>query len=314
LRGDRDLDADDWWFRGSFALPSPAGARRVLCLDGLATLAEVWVNGEHVLTSNNMFHAHEVDVTRLAGARCDIALLFRSVTRDLATRRPRARWRTRLVSHPQLRWIRTTLLGRIPSWSPPVAPVGPWRDVTIVDRDALDVRAVDVQPRLESGEGVLTARLEIAPLGGAEVLGATIHVGGREAPLSLEALPGGAARLVGELRIPDVAAWWPHTHGEPALHAARVDVRLPGRVESLDLGRVGFRAIRLSTRDGAFSLAVNDAEVFCRGACWTPLDIATLTASPAAYRETLVLARDAGMNMLRVGGTMIYEADAFYEA
>jgi beta-mannosidase len=58
---------------------------------------------------------------------------------------------------------------------------------------------------------------------------------------------------------------------------------------------------------------VNDTGIFCRGACWTTPDIVSLTAPEQTYRELLTLARDAGMNMLRVGGTMIYEADCFYD-
>src|ERR1700677_3425377 len=38
VASDRDLDLDDWWFRGGFELPARAGARRVLLLEGLATL------------------------------------------------------------------------------------------------------------------------------------------------------------------------------------------------------------------------------------------------------------------------------------
>src|SRR6185295_9883626 len=62
-----------------------------------------------------------------------------------------------------------------------------------------------------------------------------------------------------------------------------------------------------------FALEVNGERIFCRGACWTTADIVTLAGTAASYRELLTLARDAGMNMLRVGGTMIYEADAFYD-
>ena len=58
-RPDR-LDGQDWWFRCRFA--GPAGRRRpdgwVLELDGLATLADVWLNGDHLLHSESMFAAH----------------------------------------------------------------------------------------------------------------------------------------------------------------------------------------------------------------------------------------------------------------
>ena len=61
-------------------------------------------------------------------------------------------------------------------------------------------------------------------------------------------------------------------------------------------------------------MIVNGTNVFCRGACWTTPDIVTLGAGEARYNSLLALAKAAGMNMLRVGGTMTYEADAFYDA
>ncbi|HEX5683726.1 MAG TPA: glycoside hydrolase family 2 protein, partial [Ideonella sp.] len=47
--------------------------------------------------------------------------------------------------------------------------------------------------------------------------------------------------------------------------------------------------------------------------CWVPLDTLKLHAEPAQYREVLTRLRDAGVNLIRVGGTMAYEADAFFE-
>src|SRR5690349_2868082 len=56
--GPRRFDADDWWFRCQFTAAAPApGERLVLGFDGLATVAEAWLNGAPLLTSNNMFLA-----------------------------------------------------------------------------------------------------------------------------------------------------------------------------------------------------------------------------------------------------------------
>ena len=52
-----DADARDWWYRTAFAARDiPAGQPCYLCFDGLATLAEVWLNGHRLFSSDNMFH------------------------------------------------------------------------------------------------------------------------------------------------------------------------------------------------------------------------------------------------------------------
>ena len=61
----------------------------------------------------------------------ELLLRFHALGPLLAARRPRPKWRTGLVAHQQLRWHRTALLGRMPAWCPPVAPVGPWRPILL---------------------------------------------------------------------------------------------------------------------------------------------------------------------------------------
>src|SRR6202012_8819 len=77
---------------------------------------------------------------------------------------------------------------------------------------------------------------------------------------------------------------------------------------------LAFRAIALDTANGRFTLSVNGVPIFARGAVWTSLDVVTLTSTPAEYARVLALVKDAGMNMLRLSGTLFYEDDAFYEA
>ncbi|MFG5408673.1 hypothetical protein ABXN37_11895 [Piscinibacter sakaiensis] len=80
------------------------------------------------------------------------------------------------------------------------------------------------------------------------------------------------------------------------------------------LARVGFRQVVLDSTDGGCTLRVNGEAVFARGACWVPADALRLHAAPHAYAPLLAQVRAAGMNLLRVPGTMVYEHPAFYAA
>lgn len=59
------------------------------------------------------------------GMTRELLMCFRSLTVALQARRPRPRWRVPMLAHQQLRWFRTSLLGRAPGWSPPWPPIGP---------------------------------------------------------------------------------------------------------------------------------------------------------------------------------------------
>ena len=310
------LDADDWWFRLRFdAGQVPDGAQRWLRFGGLATLAHAWLNGEPLLESRNMHLAHDCETPALRAEGNELLLRFASLDQALTQRRPRPRWRTPMVAHQQLRWIRTTVLGRTPGWSPPWPAVGPWRAVELLDADAAVVRGLRLSSRVVDGRGELTTQLTLE---GARASAGPVRLelerDGQVHGLVLSAgdQPGEHA---GTLVVPDVALWWPHTHGEPALYEARL--RLPaagGGDRVVPLSPLGFRTIAVDTAGGGFALSVNGVPVFCRGANWTPPDVAGLDADAATCDAVLGRVRDAGLNMLRVNGAMVYESDAFHDA
>jgi beta-mannosidase len=308
-----DFEADDWWFTTRFeAAPIAPGERAALRLDGLATLAEVWLNGERILDSDSMFIAHAVDVTpRLAQANT-LAIRFASLPAAwaLAAGRPRPRWRTRLVDRQELRWVRTSLLGRIPAWSPPCPAVGPFRPVVLERSTRVVVQAARVRTRLEGRCGVISVELTLTVLAG-EASAAVALAFGERAPLVIER--GERTRFFGEVRVPDAPRWWPHTHGPQPRSPLRVEIEIGEEVIGVDVGDVAFRTIEVDAKEGGFALVINGVRVFCRGACWTPLDVVTLASPKEACDEALDAARAAGMNMLRVGGTMTYEDDAFHD-
>jgi len=290
-----ELDGCDIWYRTRF---SGGGGEERLRFEGLATIADVWLNGELLFRSESMFVPRQCTVHTQADNTLHIC--FRSLTAWLGTQRGRARWRTRLVVPQNLRFARTSLLGHMPGWCPTVHPVGPWRPIVREHRTGPAVEALDVRSAVYDTEGRVVVR---AVLDQPVAADAVVEVGEHAARLARSA-PG---TFSGEIRIPDVVRWWPHTHGAPQLYPVRL--RFGDTV--CEFGPVGFRDIQAHT-DDRFALAVNGQPVFCRGACWTTPDIVALPGDAEAYRPWLLSARDAGMNMIRVGGTMAYESDAFF--
>jgi beta-mannosidase len=296
----RPLHDCDVWYATE---PDMDGAF-TLRLGGLATLAEVWLDGARLLTSDNMFHAHEMDVVLRSTAR--LAICFRSLWthRSPARHGDRPRWKASLMTPAMLRGLRTTLLGHMPGWCPDVHAVGPWRPVELVRQGSVRVARADLRTDLDAGDGVMTLDLSLhAPLPARPP--ALLHADGASTPLAWRA----DDRLGGTMRIAGVRPWWPHTHGTPSL--VDVTVRF-GDGTVVELGRVGFRRIAVQRADGGFALTVNGVKVFCRGACWSTADVVALPGERAAYRPWLERLRDAGMNMVRVGGTMAYETADFF--
>ncbi|MEO9175120.1 MAG: hypothetical protein ABI317_06360, partial [Gaiellales bacterium] len=230
----RDLDAEDWTFLTTLPdVGAPHGGERiVLRLGGVATIAEVLVDGRQVGASPSMFARHAIDVTdavRLDGPPVTLAIVCRSVADALRGRRPRPRYRTRVVAEQQLRYIRTSVLGRAPGFAPGPAPVGPYRDVALELWRDVEVVRLALHASLSGADGVLAVDGVLRPLGGARIAHAHVHVDGPQgrcdAALGLRGIPDGVA-IDGCLRVSGAAPWLPHTHGDPALHAVHVELVL----------------------------------------------------------------------------------------
>jgi beta-mannosidase len=294
----------------------------VLAFDGIATAYTVRVNGTAVLEDRSMFAAHAVDVAapllREQGNVVEITCHALSAVLAEQPKRPRQRWRTKVVENGgALRFVRTAILGRAPGFAPGPPVVGPWRPAWVVRRapGSIVVEDLVVRPRLDGEDGVLalTARLRVTeghPNGrpSAPALPPRVEVEvavGDAARATLDVGAGG--RVAGELRVPAVRRWWPHTHGEPFLY----DIALVVGGERIGLGRTGFRALSPgpafdADRD-ALALAVNGVPVFARGAVWTPV-------AEDEVRRTLETLRDAGANLVRLPGIGVPETAAFHDA
>jgi beta-mannosidase len=320
----RDFDAEDWWFRTEFESSPPAGEELVLLrLDGVATVHEVFLNGTRIGGGESMFAAAAIDVgAALREGGNELAIRCLALGPRLGARRkPRARWRTKLADN-RLRFHRTMLLGRCPGFAPGPAAVGPWRPVWIERRRTLAVAGLELRTRCEGADGVLAVAATVRGIGGFEVSAADVVLSGAgeaEGPLAVTQGADGAVELRGEIRVPGAPRWWPHTHGEPALHSVLLRVAGGEGEVGIDAGRIGFRELAAGSdadhdvlRDG-IDLHLNGVRVFVRGAVWTPDDFIGMAPDRERLRAALERVRDVGMNMLRIPGTAAYESRDFHD-
>lgn len=314
---DPSFDPDAWDFWMSCGITVAAADRVRLVFEGLATLCEVWLGDRHLLSTSNMFRAYDVDLTDLLAdlevepsSRRTQELFVRvcSLAKALESPLPRARWRTAAVAHRNLRGLRTTLLGRMPGRFPPFAVAGPWRPVTLTTEHECCIDELRLGARLDGNRGHVSVSAVLAGnLDAVELIVGTERV-------DLDIVPVGEQwQCTGSLTLSDVHPWWPHTHGDPVTYQAHLNVHQGQSTGEIRLKPIGFRSIEVVGPPGpGFALEMNGTRVFTRGSCWTPVGLVETEMPVPRLRQLLEDAREAGMNMLRVGGTMVYESDAFY--
>lgn len=133
----------------------------------------------------------------------------------------------------------------------------------------------------------------------------------------------GTDALNGVLESPQL--WWPRGHGEQNVY--RLHVRSVGGQQCSHT--IGFRQVRLEMYPGQWndpvdfpksrskpptSLVINGRTIFAKGANVGPFDIFPGVVTVDRLRETVRLAAEANMNMLRVWGGGPAQPESFFEA
>jgi beta-mannosidase len=318
----------DWLYRCHFELePNSLQAGTVaLCLDGLDTFATVWLNGHHILTSDNMFIPQRISVKPfLQPGQNDLWLLFESALRHGQERQAQYGVSPVWNGDPSRVYVRKAQYHYGWDWGPCLLTAGPWRPIRL---EAYEQRIAD-----------LHCPVEVAPDLSSAILPASIEIeAGHDASANLSDLTAHlslydpAGELIDEATLPvegsqlshhfEVASpqlWWPNGYGAQPLY--RLEVTLQQDTLELDRReqRLGIRRLRLlqeplENQPGTtFLFEINNRPIFCGGANWIPADSFVPRITPERYRAWLQSTVDAHMTMLRVWGGGIYEEDIFYD-
>ncbi len=307
----------DWILRRTVVLEDPGV---VLDIVGLDCLAEVWWNGERILSASNAFRHYRVDLAdRAVQGENSVEIRFPAITKELASRAHELPFPVPSVhDHPEMgamqpfkgaNLIRKTGCDFGWDWNIALAPFGLTGEMVLLPRDAPLIEAVRVTQAWQPGGAVdVHADIETSRASGATL---TVKFNGQSKTVDFDQTSSATTtRFTFSVVRPD--RWWPAGQGEQPLYDLTVTIGTDTRHL-----RIGLREIEhVTTPDAAgatFHFRVNGRPVFAKGANWIPADALAGRIKRDAVRDLLQSAVDANMNMIRVWGGGRYEPDWFYD-
>jgi beta-mannosidase len=302
-----------------------------LVFDGLDTFAEVSLNGQSLLATDNMFRRWRAPVKNVlrAGSNTLLVTLHSPITRlqPWLLRQPYAlpgEFDSAFGDEPKgqqtSNYVRKANYQYGWDWGPRYVTEGIWQPVHLETWD--DLRLADfhiAQQHIGADAAQLLAQFDLHAdrAGKAELRVTWTAPDGRHRSMTLEkSLAAGDNHLDLPLRIEHPQRWWPAGYGAPNLYHFRADVVVAGKVVASAGRDTGLRSVELRRQHDrwgrSFAFVINSVPIFAKGANLIPLDSFPERVTEARMQQILQSARDANMNMLRVWGGGYYQSDAFY--
>ncbi len=313
----------DWTYQLTFAADDALFQQEqidLLC-DGLDTVAVVTLNGDAILESSNMFHRHRVSVTnRLRRGVNTLRIEFQNAFAYMEAHKAKHAHREGPEPVKNRARIRKCQSHFGWDWGPAFVTCGIWQPVFLEGWSVNRIETIAVAQIHQNGQVRLRLTPELAIANPLARFRATVSLDGETAAFT----EGGAQDMA--VTIVQPRLWWPAGQGEQALYDLRVELLHGGSPIAEWQRRIGLRTITLDMEaDGfdvksgserplnRFGFRVNGRLVFAKGANWIPGHSFLPSQREADYRRALQSAADAHMNMVRVWGGGVYEADLFYD-
>ena len=308
------------WYATTFTSPAKEGEDWYLQFDGIDTVADVYLNGELLGKTDNMFMSHEFPVTLKAGKNELVVHITPTMiaARDIHLG---AGINTHLYYNAASLGIRKAAHSYGWDIFPRIISGGIWKSVRLVCKpeNRIDELMLTAARFEGNGDAILFAHYRITA---AEdlVQRYTLHLHGEckdhTFDLNQKLWHTEETRY---FNAPQPYLWWPKGMGDPNLYHVTATLLLDGEIVDQSELSIGLRTIRLERSEmldeqgnGEFCFIVNGQKMFARGTNWVPLD--TFHSRDAERLPmALRLLDESNINMVRVWGGGVYESDEFYD-
>lgn len=305
-----------------------------LTFEGLDTFSEIYLNGERLGETHNMFIPHAFDVSGKIKANGNHLTVKFTPPVKAVEGMPVKEGHAFTGDRINARRIQCTYLW---DWVDRFVTMGIFRPVYLEYREGLEIEDVYV-------------RTDAVDRFGASIV-AEYTLSGFDKPGIIEAYltsPDGKTvyhdrfyadreLVVRKMDIPNPELWYPSGYGEQPLYTfsaytgsseynTKLGIRTIRIINHKDEKGSEYyeRAVESARSEVAgdrtvddnffgFKVVVNGVEIFCRGGNWVPCDPFQSEESDEKIRALVKSAKDMGANILRVWGGGLFEKFAFYD-
>lgn len=325
------VDKEDWIYETTVVGEDKVleSSNQFLVFKGLDTYADVYLNDSLILKADNMFREWKVDVKGiLKKGDNKLRVYFHSPVKIDMPKWEKLPYQLKsnndqsenggLLDRKIGIFARKAGYHYGWDWGPRLVTSGIWRPVYLEAWNDVKIENVQlIQNNVNSSSAKLSSVVEVVSDKNVSGVVVSVKADGKVVSKKTVNLVKGMNKVSLDYTIKNPKLWWTNGLGDPYLYDFTTTVTMSdGTQDSVD-DRIGIRSLRVvADKDEAGTtlyFELNGKPVFMKGANYIPSDNFLPRVTDEKYERTILDAKNANMNMLRVWGGGIYENDIFYD-
>jgi beta-mannosidase len=320
------IEEKDWEYRASFMIEKEDWqySNIDIFFEGLDTYADVFINGKLVLKANNMFRAWSATIKEyLKIGLNELFIYFHSPIKVTLPKYENSKYVYPAENEHHEKKL-SVFTRKAPyhfgwDWGPRLVSSGIWRKVFLNCYDTAIINDIYLkQVYLTDYEAVIEMNVEVwSP----KNLNSEIKISSEEKEFAtyqqIVNLERGLNFINIPLTIQNPKRWWTNGLGEPFLYTIFSQLFVENIMVDVKTNSIGLRTLefvnKLDENGESFYFKLNGEPIFMKGANYIPADSFMSRVNTSKYEEIFQNTTLANMNMLRVWGGGVYEADEFYD-
>lgn len=329
------IDKNSWEYKTTLTVDKATLGRQNIELNfkGLDTFTEIFLNDQHILTTDNMFREWSTDIKKIfVEGNNTLRILFHSpvvmgmLSRDKFDVEAPVGYNLDFIANsdwPSVGpYVRKAAYMFGWDWGPKLTTSGIWRPVYLKAWDNARITGLQIlQDSVSFQKAQVSTLFTIESASAFEgKLNLSYSLSGKNTEVGQRIinLQKGLNEVRIDLSINNPALWWPNGLGDHPLYEFTGSLTMGQNEIDRFKTHTGLRTIKLvqkPEKEGgkSFYFEVNGIAVFAKGSNYIPSDIFPSRVTDKHYEELISAAADANMNMFRVWGGGIYENDIFYD-
>jgi beta-mannosidase len=314
------IDTCNWeyemWFDAGAEIISNYNCE--LQFEGLDTYAKVYLNDSLILTADNMFRTWKIQCNKILKPQQNhLVVIFESAVKR---GRELAKKNSVVLPGDEKVYSRKAQYQYGWDWGPRFVGFGIWRPVKFIAWNVIRINSVQLTHEiLNDSLAEIDATVDVTADKPSIVYFKVLVEGLKRDSFYFERLlvNPSSEKMDLEFKIKNPLIWSCNGSEEQKLYQVNVQVMNPDHESDVIHSSYGIRTVDLVQKKDAdgesFYFKINGDPVFMQGANWIPADHFLPRVTKDKYRELLLAAKDANMNMIRVWGGGVYEDNAFYD-